>query len=325
MAIIPTNQLNSQNELYLLLETHFNSGVPQHVSVEAFSQQDQSKGYLINHKRGAKGLEAIKTAIKTALSTDSHYVDVLLFSSEKSAQSKPVMSFRVFLSKEVEKPVKPEINTEDYFNNAEIKREQFQGLGGIEELLSVKERLLQSSFNEKQFKYERDIARAKIVELEAENTDLDKENDELNGKNNELLEANNGLAKYVPENQSFYGINISEMGKVVLTNTLKGLAANNPEVAKKALGGITDEQFKQFISSESSKKQPEAATETTKVELETEEELTPEQKLKKQYSDGIAKWLYEMDNTNLKKVDVLLQYLHKDFNKIDDLLELIAE
>ncbi len=321
----PTNILNSQDELYTLLQTHFANGTPDFADVIAFNQQDQSKGKLLDHRNKGKSLEAIKKAIDMAISVNSHYCDVYLFSSEKTPFSRPSMSFRVFLNKQVEEQKQPEV--ESFFKKPEFLTQQFNGLGGLDELINSKTKIAELTFDVQKYKYENEQLKKQVTELQVENKNLDEENDKLNGLNNELIDKNKELEKYVPGNTKIMGLDPTALLGAVAERALVGVVKKAPAATKTILG-LTDDQYKSFLG-ELDESEKEATkpidNKTTEVEFETTEELTPEQKIKKQYSDGVAKWLFSLNNDDIKKVGVLLEYFREDFSKIDDLLEFINQ
>ena len=322
----PTNILNSQYELFTLLEEHFANGIPDFATLIAYNQKGESKGKLLDHRNKGKGLEAIKKAIETAISINTNYIDLFLFSSERTPFSRPAMSFRVYLNN----PINEEKQTDDIssrFKTPEYLTQQFNGLGGLNELIDAKTKIAELSFDVQKYKYENEKLREQLAEATNEARELDKENDELNNLNNQLIEKTKELEKYVPGNTKVMGLDPTALFGAVAERALIGVVKKAPGTAKSILG-LSDEQYKNFLGELDESEKEEAKpidNKTTDVEFETTEELSEEQKIKKQYSDGVAKWIYALNNDDIKKVGILLEYFREDFNKIDDLLDFINQ
>lgn len=290
------------------------------LTIFAYNQNHEQISDLANARRDDKGIEAFNKAIEKAKLVNAAYVVVYELSSKNAPIVRPSAKYQIMIEQPTVEQSEPIQQKE--FKVPDYSDETFRGLGGLGELMNVKENLYKKEFELQSTSFQLKEALAKIKDLETEVKDLDKENDELEQGNQKLLDEVERLQKYEPKGATVMGFDVVSLGSAILERGVKVLAKNNPKTAKGLLG-LDDEGYKtmlQELDGKTERNYEIDKTQTDNAQFEDDETtgLSEQEQKHLQVAKQIYEWLKKIPSAALFKVATVLEIFQKDISKADE-------
>ena len=263
-----------------------------------------------------KGLDSFMDAYEKANLIGASYIVVYELGSSKTPISRPSAKYQI-----PTQPIKDIEPKEKEFVTPNYSHETFEGLGGLGELMNVKESLYKKDFDLQSVSFQLKDAREKISKLTSQKESLDKENDELEQANQQLLEEVERLEKYEPKGATVMGFDIVSLGSAMLERGVKTLVKNNPNSAK-GLFGFDDEQYKKMLNEFDGKLEQSYEidkTSATKVDFEEEEDVSEDRRKHLEVSKKIYEWLKTIPTSSLFHVATVFEYFQKNLKRAEKL------
>jgi len=291
------------------------------LTITSYNNEHSKLSDLCRASDGASGMEDFETAYEKAKLVKAYYITVSELKTERSPLSTPSAKYQIMIEEEVKPVVIEEAKPE--FISPQFKHEQFEGLGGLGELMNVKERLYQNEFEKQALSYENKQLRDKNETLVKENDDYEQENQKLEEANLKLIEELQPYKEKDPSNFKIAGFDVTGLLGAAIERGAKNLIIKHPNSAKSILG-INDAQLNGFIGELKGEPQERDFkidhSEPTNVGFDEDDSKdTPHLQVSKQ----IFEWLKQIPTVHLQEIAEILTYCQQDLNKTKEILELV--
>lgn len=308
-----TNQIESENYQHV-------RNADAYLTIIAYNQEHGKIAELSNNRNSDKGLDIYDKAIEKARLIRANYIIVNELKTAKAPLSSPSAKYQIFIKPVVEKEENQDQKTTPHFQVPNYASEQFQGLGGLGELMNIKEALYKKEFEIQALKRDLEIVRDSEAYYKKQVDELDEENDKLESNNNKLIEENERLSKYEPQNATIFGLNPVAIGSAIAQRVVSNIATKNPEITKSYLG-MTDEQFNSFFGQNVIAPPPskESNQSTQDVQFDDDENDNPN----KTVIANIKAWLNQLNQNQLYLVASLFEAIAPKIDSIPQVIEFI--